>query len=230
MTRTGTPVRTARLMSSRIISLVEYPAGDRGGPSGLARWRAGVDDAVGSDPGPLRPLTAAGQPVQLTRRVRVGVDREQTARLDGDGQQPVRGFLALGAAVDLDRDVVLATGREHLLRIELRLRLAAAEYHPARAVAEHVHPRIGDRGDHAAGHLRGGHPQFGMHAGDHDVQPGEQVVALIERAVIQDVDLDASQDAERRELGIQPAQEVELLFQPFRRRGRWPRLAAASGR
>ncbi len=29
VTRTGTPVRTARFMAGRIISLVEYPAGDR---------------------------------------------------------------------------------------------------------------------------------------------------------------------------------------------------------
>jgi hypothetical protein len=29
VTRTGTPVRTARFMASRIISLVEYPASDR---------------------------------------------------------------------------------------------------------------------------------------------------------------------------------------------------------
>lgn len=29
VTRTGTPVRTARFMSSRIISLVEYPAADK---------------------------------------------------------------------------------------------------------------------------------------------------------------------------------------------------------
>jgi hypothetical protein len=29
VTRTGTPVRTARFMASRIVSLVEYPAGDR---------------------------------------------------------------------------------------------------------------------------------------------------------------------------------------------------------
>lgn len=29
VTRTGTPVRTARFMASRIISLVEFPAGDR---------------------------------------------------------------------------------------------------------------------------------------------------------------------------------------------------------
>jgi hypothetical protein len=28
VTRTGTPVRTARFMASRIISMVEYPAGD----------------------------------------------------------------------------------------------------------------------------------------------------------------------------------------------------------
>jgi hypothetical protein len=28
VTRTGTPVRTARFMSSRIVSLVEFPAGD----------------------------------------------------------------------------------------------------------------------------------------------------------------------------------------------------------
>jgi len=29
VTRTGTPVRTARFMSSRIISLVEYPAAEK---------------------------------------------------------------------------------------------------------------------------------------------------------------------------------------------------------
>jgi hypothetical protein len=33
VTRTGTPVRTARFMASRIIALVEYPAADAaGGP------------------------------------------------------------------------------------------------------------------------------------------------------------------------------------------------------
>jgi hypothetical protein len=29
VTRSGTPVRTARFMASRILALVEYPAGDR---------------------------------------------------------------------------------------------------------------------------------------------------------------------------------------------------------
>jgi hypothetical protein len=31
VTRTGTPVRTARFMASRILALVEHPAADRGG-------------------------------------------------------------------------------------------------------------------------------------------------------------------------------------------------------
>jgi hypothetical protein len=31
VTRTGTPVRTARFMASRIVSLVEFPAADRPG-------------------------------------------------------------------------------------------------------------------------------------------------------------------------------------------------------
>jgi hypothetical protein len=31
VTRTGTPVRTARFMASRILALVEHPATDRGG-------------------------------------------------------------------------------------------------------------------------------------------------------------------------------------------------------
>jgi hypothetical protein len=49
-----------------------------------------------------------------------------------------------------------------------------------------------------------------MHAGDHDIELAEQVVPLIKRAVIEDVDLDAGQDAERGELAVQPADELEL--------------------
>jgi hypothetical protein len=33
VTRSGTPVRTARFMASRILALVEHPAVDRGDPS-----------------------------------------------------------------------------------------------------------------------------------------------------------------------------------------------------
>jgi len=39
VTRTGTPVRTARFMASRIVSLVEFPAGDREVGTGTGRLR-----------------------------------------------------------------------------------------------------------------------------------------------------------------------------------------------
>ncbi|MEW9554747.1 hypothetical protein [Nonomuraea sp. NPDC050783] len=34
VTRGGTPVRTARFMSSRVLALVEHPADEAGGPAG----------------------------------------------------------------------------------------------------------------------------------------------------------------------------------------------------
>ena len=55
--------------------------------------------------------------------------------------------------------------------------------------------------------------RLGVHAGDHDIELAEQVVPLVERAVLEDVDLDAGQDAERGELGVQPADELELRAQ-----------------
>jgi hypothetical protein len=44
-----------------------------------------------------------------------------------------------------------------------------------------------------------------VHAGHHHVEPGEQVLPLVQRAVVQDVDLDAGQDAERGEFLVEPA-------------------------
>src|SRR5581483_11296560 len=110
-------------------------------------------------------------------------------------------ILAFGPAVDLHRDVVVAAGGEHGLGVERRLRAAATDDYPAGAVAEHVGMRVPDGGDHPLGHRRGWHPQLGMHAGHHDVELPEQFVRLVERAVIEDVDLDTGQDAERLEVG-----------------------------
>ena len=64
------------------------------------------------------------------------------------------------------------------------------------------------------------HPQLRVHARDDDVELGEQLVLLVERAVLEDVDLDAGEDAERRELLVQRVDDVELLAQPLRARGR----------
>jgi len=77
------------------------------------------------------------------------------------------GVLALGPAVDLDRDAVVPAGREDRFGIELRFEPAAAGEQPAGAVPEHVRVRAGHRGDHPLGHRPGGHPQLRVHAGDH---------------------------------------------------------------
>ena len=41
VTRTGTPVRTARFMASRVLALVEHPAADRGDHAGAPPGDAG---------------------------------------------------------------------------------------------------------------------------------------------------------------------------------------------
>ena len=57
-------------------------AGVTGGPGQQLVSRPGVDHPVGRHPAPGRPLAAETLPVELARRVRVGVDGELAARLD----------------------------------------------------------------------------------------------------------------------------------------------------
>ena len=109
-------------------------------------------------------------------------------------------------------------------------RLRPPAEHPAGAVAEHVHVRVADRGHHPLGHRLGGHPQLGVHAGHDHVEPGEQVLPLVQRAVLQDVDLDPGQDPERRQLGVQLADQRRAAPPAARPTGRWPRSAGASDR
>jgi hypothetical protein len=82
-------------------------------------------------------------------------------------------------------------------------------------VPEHVHVRVAHRGDHPLGHRPGGHPQLGVHAGHHDVEAAQQVLALVQRAVVADVDLDPGQDPERGELAVQRVDQLELIAKPF---------------
>jgi len=45
VTRTGQPVRTARFMASRVIALVEHPAGEAREPAGAPAAASGVHQA-----------------------------------------------------------------------------------------------------------------------------------------------------------------------------------------
>ena len=173
------------------------------------------------------------QPVELPRRVRVGVDRERAAGLDRQPQQPLRRVEPLRPRVDLHGDAVLGAGGEDGVGVELRLGpLAGAGHHAAGAVAEDVDVRVRDGGEHPLGHLRRRHPQLAVHARDHDVQLGEQLGLLVEAAVVEDVDLDAG---EHPEAGVDQRQVelrdvAELRAQPVGATARWRRSAGASGR
>ena len=59
------------------------------------------------------------------------------------------------------------------------------------------------------------HAQLRVHAGDNDVESCEQILLLVERAVLEDVDLDAGEDAERRQLFVELGDDLELLAQPL---------------
>ena len=129
------------------------------------------------------------------------------ARLDRQPQQPTRRVQPLRPGVDLDRDAELAAGLEHHLGVELRLRpdLAAAPpvTQPPGAVPEDVGVRVGDRGDHPAGHVGGAIRSLECTTGHDDVELGQQRGVLVERAVLEDVDLDAGEDPERRQLLVE---------------------------
>ena len=71
--------------------------------------------------------------------------------------------------------------------------------------------RVAHRGEHAGGHRLGGHPQLGVHAGHHDIKLGEQVLPLVKRTVLQDVDLDPGQDPERGQRLVELPDQPQLL-------------------
>ena len=75
--------------------------------------------------------------------------------------------------------------------------------------------RIRDRGHHPGRHVGGRHAQLGVDAGHDDVQLGQQRGVLVERAVLEDVDLDPGEDPERRQLLVELTHHVQLASQPL---------------
>ncbi len=108
---------------------------------------------------------------------------------------------------------MIAAGGEHRFGVELRLRScpAPARHQPAGAVPQHGDGSIGHRPHHPAGHRGSIHPELGVNAGHHDVQPGQQCRILIQRAVLEDVHLDPGQDAKRCESLAQLVDNVQLM-------------------
>ena len=103
-----------------------------------------------------------------------------------------------GLRVDLDSDTVRRARVEHRAGVERRRRprppLPRDE--PPRDVTEHVDPGWDAAATQSPRHRRGIHPQLRMRRRDHHVELAEQRVVLVERAVVEDVDLDAAQQRE----------------------------------
>ena len=57
-----------------------------------------------------------------------------------------------------------------------------------------------------------------MNTRDDDVQPFQQLGLLVERAVVEDVDLDPGQQPKRRQAFVHLGDHIELLAQPLRRK------------
>ena len=107
--------------------------------------------------------------------------------------------------------VPVARGRgEHRIEID-RVGLAPPDQAPG-GVPDRFDQRVLDCGDHALGHLLLAHPERRVHACDHPVELGEQLVLVVERAVGQDVDLAAREQ-------LDPIQRARLPRAPARSGG-----------
>ena len=92
-------------------------------------------------------------------------------------------------------------------------------------MTEDVDVRAGHGQHHPLGHRLALHPQLGVHAGHDHVEPGQQVVVEVERAVFEDVDLHPGEDAEVGASGGDSASldldELRAPAAPGSDRGRW---------
>ena len=210
--RAGQPAHPAPAPPGRVVLAVPL----RGGPQLHARVQASRRSTVQvltTTSGPIPHSCARAHPYGCHSSwpgawASVSMDTTQPAST-ASPQQPLRRVEPLRPAVHLDGHPEAAAGLEDQLGVELRFGPAAPGDHAARAMPQDVDGRVRDGADHPRGHLRRRHPQLRMHRRDHDVERLQQVLVLVERAVLVDVDLDAGQDAERGQplvdVGARPA-------------------------
>ena len=131
-------------------------------------------------------------------RVRVHRDEDpEVARPPGvDGAE----VQALRVGVDLDRRALPLGGPEDRLEVDV-VRLPLADQAPRR-VGEDAHVRVRRGGAEAFGHLRPRLLEPRMHRADHEVEPGQHLVRVVQRAVGQDVALAPGEHGDARVLRL----------------------------
>ena len=101
---------------------------------------------------------------------------------------------------------------------------------PPGAVAQHVDVRVADRGHHPPGHRPGGHPQLGVDAGHHHVEParaGPRAGRASRPPGCRPRSRSGCGTAPARRSARRPARAGPPAARPT---ARWPRSAGASGR
>src|ERR1043165_823150 len=183
---------------------------------GVAR----VEDLLRRQAALARHPRPAHQRVVLARGVRVGVDAERHAAVEGALDQAPVEIEAVRIAVDLDHHAALAGALEDLVELH-RVAVARQEQAPGE-VAEERDVRIVERAEDPLRHLVLVHVEAGVDAGDDEVELCERAgVAVVDRSVGQDVGLGAAKDAQRR--------DARALRLDLRLLLREPRLVEAAG-
>src|SRR4051812_15852412 len=162
----------------------------------------GVDHALLWDAAPGSPPAAIRLPLELAGSMRIGVNREQAASVDRLSQQPARRVETFRSRVDFDGDAELATSLEDKGSVELGLGAAATHNHPARAVTKYINKRVGNSHNHPPGHRTSIHTELAVHRSNDDIELSQEFWLLVERSIVQDVDLDSREKPERCKLGV----------------------------
>src|SRR5581483_6602454 len=130
--------------------------------------------------------------VDLGNRMRVRVDAEHAAEFKAPPVPAPVEVEPPRIAVDLDRNAVLGAGGEH--RLDIDVVAGAAEQLAPGHVSENRRRRMADRGQNPFGLLLLVQLEPAVDARHDEVEAGEDIVRIVERAVDEDVRLDPVED------------------------------------
>src|SRR5690606_41914767 len=131
---------------------------------------------------------------KLVGPVRVRADSELHTKLVRPPRLHIVEVQTVRAGVDLQRHIVLGSGLQYGIHVEV-CRFTAADELPAR-VTNNIYVRVADRVQQPFGDLLAWLAQARMQRRDHDVKAGQRLVVKVQRAVGADLKLDTVQHPE----------------------------------
>ena len=192
---------------------------------------AGVQHVPRLDPCPACLRDAPAQIRELTRVVRVRVDRQEAALGERAPRPFDREVQPVGGAVHLEDRAGSRGGSVD--RVPVEVEVVARADHPARWVGNDVHVRVLDRVEHALGQLGAWLAPRDVERRDDEVERGEELVRVVELPVRADLELAAVEQPET--LGVRLGGAVPPASSALKRSFRSgsarapPRPAPASG-